>query len=519
VANDQRPNDKQIPETDSGEPPRIGTDEWVAQAASRRRQAHGFSGWLVTRWESVPLGWRYGLVLSFLILVPLITNTQAVLDLLGISNNAFIVRTATRFLVFALLAIGLNVVVGYAGLLDLGYVAFYGIAGYLYAYLSSDFVRIGSLGIDGLHVPALVSIPLIIIITAMVGWLIGTISLRLSGDYLAIVTLGFGQVFVQLVLTSTRVRVPWQDRPVNFTRGPNGINRLDDLTIFGYTFESTIQYYYLLLVLLALVYVGVRHLNYSRIGRAWRSVREDELAAEVMGAPTGRLKILAFVIGAGIAALAGSVDAAWQGNVVPVPRYSVLTLINLYAMVVLGGIGSLTGVVIGAFTFTVLPEVLRSSAVAGVIFYGAGLLGLLFLLKPFKRFLFVLAGTIASGAILKLLVTTLFPGVHAGLPEPGSLLNQAVRSWLLIPTNFEVVGNIVTILCALVLLLTILAKRRPGLYYPLLGLAIYMLTFAWETRLALEPSATRILIVGATLVVLMIVRPQGLLGKPEVRVV
>ena len=509
-------HDPPPPESGPDPSPRIGSDEWVAQAETRRQTRSGVWGRIATAWEAVPLGWRYGLVLLLLVLAPVVTGSQWFLDAAGISNDAFILRTGARFLIFAMLAIGLNVVVGYAGLLDLGYVAFFGIAGYLYAYLSSSFVTIG--GLEGIHLPALLSLPLVVVVTAVIGRLVGLVSLRLSGDYLAIVTLGFGQVFVQLALTATRVRVPWRTRPVDFTRGPNGINRLDDISLFGFTFESTLQYYYLFLVLLVLIYVAVRHLNLSRIGRAWRSVREDELAAEVMGTPTNRMKLLAFTIGAAIAAVAGAVDAAWQGNVVPVPRYSVLTLINLYAMMVLGGIGSLPGVVIGAFIFTVLPEFLRNITLAGFIFYGASLVGLLVLLRPWRRFVAVLAGTVAVGLVIKGLVRLFAPGLDVGLNEPGSFLNRLVQSWLVIPDNFKTVGNVVVVLAVLALLSAILVRNRGRLFYPLVGASIYLFAFAWETRLALEPAATRIIIVGATLVVLMIVRPQGLLGKAEVRV-
>ncbi len=510
---------EQIPPSDNHPQPepRIGTDEWVAQAESRKRRRSGFWGGAADRWERVPLGWRYALVIALLIVAPLLTGTQGFLELIGSSNNDFIVRTGARFLIFAIMAIGLNVVVGYAGLLDLGYVAFYGLAGYFYAYTSSDFVTVFSS--NGIHLPSLVSVPLIILATALVGALIGAMSLRLSGDYLAIVTLGFGLVFVQLALTLTRVKLPWLERPVDLTRGPNGINRLDDISLFGFTFNSTLRYYYLFLVLLALVYLAVHNLNASRIGRAWRAIREDELAAEVMGTPTGRLKLLAFAIGAGIAALAGSVEAAWLANVVPVPRYSALTLINLYAMVVLGGIGSLPGVVLGAFIFTVLPEVLRSITLASFFFYGLGLLGVWGVLKSWRRFTLVVGGTVLGGLLLKLLVRLAWPGLDANALQTGSWLNRLVQNWLVLPSNYQTVGNVVTIAAIFVLLTAILFKHKPRLFDVLLGLTLYAFAFAWETRLALEPSATRILIVGVTLVVLMIVRPQGLLGKAEVKVV
>ena len=506
-----------MPEIDikTDPPTRVGVDEWVSQVEKRREPSKGFFGPLARGWVAIPLAWRYALMILLLLIAPIVTNTGPVLAFLAISDNAFIVRLLAQFLIFAMLAIGLNVVVGYAGLLDLGYVAFYGVAGYLYAYLSSDFVQIG--GLKGLHLPSLVSVPLIIVFTMLVGWLLGFISLRLSGDYLAIITLGFGLVFINFVLAATRIQFWWLDHPVDLTRGPNGINDLDHIALFGYTFESTLQNYYLFFALLILVYIVVHNLNQARLGRAWRAMRQDELAAEVMGMPTRRLKLMAFAIGAGIAALVACVDAGWQGNVVPNPRYNVLTLINLYAMIVLGGIGSLPGVVLGAFIFTTVPEALRNIQLAGLLFYGMGLIGLLAWLRPFKRLFVVLGGTIIGGLLLKVAVIALWPGFQAGAPPPGSILNQLAQRWLLIPQDFTLAGNLATGSALLLLLLTILVKSHWRWW--LLGLTLYLFAFAWETRLAIEPAATRILIVGTTLVVLMIVRPQGLLGKPEVKVV
>jgi branched-chain amino acid transport system permease protein len=488
----------------------IGVDDWVAQAGQRRRRRSGVWGALANSWEAIPLLWRTGLAALLLILAPLITNTAPVLDLLEISNNDFIIRIGATFLAFAILAIGLNVVVGYAGLLDLGYVAFFGLAGYAYAYLASDFIG------DGIHLPSLLSLPLIVAFTALVGWLLGTVSLRLIGDYLAIVTLGFGLLFVQLTTTLTRVSFFWLDRPVDLTCGPNGINNLDGIALFGYEFRSTVQYYYLFLVLLGLVVLIVHHLNQSRLGRAWRAMREDELAAEVMGMPTRRLKLMAFAIGAAIAALAGVVFAAWQGNVVPT-RYNVLALINLYAMIVLGGLGSLPGVIIGAFVFTTLPEILRSVVVASFLFYVGGLIGLIWWLKPSSKLILILGGTIVAGILLKLLVNLIWPGFDTGVaPAEGSFLNQWAQSWLIIPENFKTAGNIVISLAIVTLLLTVLVKNSGR--WPLLGLTIYLFIFAWETRLATEPAVTRVLVIGVTLVVLMIARPQGLLGKLRVEI-
>ncbi len=515
------------PEAPSYDPPRIGVDEWVAQVDERQKNPTGLWGTITARWQSIPLPIRIAFVALFLILAPIITNTTPVLAMLGISNNNFIVRIGATCLAFSILAIGLNVVVGYAGLLDLGYIAFYGLAGYAYAYLSSDFIG------AGVHVPYIISIPLIVAFTALVGYLLGSLAIRLYGDYLAIVTLGFGLLFFQLTQTLTRVKFFWLDRPVDLTRGPNGINNLDDIPlitahieasiayayiyIFGSEFTPNIKYYFFFLIMLGLVVLMVHHLNQSRLGRGWRAMREDDLAAEVMGMPVRHLKLTAFAVGAGIAAFAGVVFAAWQGNVAPI-RYNVLALINLYAMVVLGGLGSLPGAIIGAFIFVTLPEILRNVVAAGFIFYVGGLIALIAWLKPSKRLVAVLGGTFVAGVLLKVLVNMVWPGLDAGIaPTEGSFLNHWAQSWLIIPHNFKVVGNIAIGLGVASLLVTVSFKN--WWRYIFLGLTIYLFIFSWETRLAVEPTVTRILVVGTSLVVLMVTRPQGLLGKIRVEIV
>jgi branched-chain amino acid transport system permease protein len=422
------------PEPATASVQRMGQDEWVAQAEQRQRRYGGLWDNLVERWRAIPVVGRIAFWAILLLIAPFLTNTSPVLAWLGISNNDFILRIGATFLAFSILALGLNVVVGYAGLLDLGYVAFFGLAGYAYAYLSSDFIQ------GGVHIPTIISIPLIIALTALVGWLLGALSIRLYGDYLAIVTLGFGLLFVQLTTSLTRVSLPWLAGPIDLTRGPNGINNLDDVGLFGFETKSTLGYYYLLLVLLALVLLMVHHLDQSRLGRAWRALREDELAAEVMGMPTRRLKMIAFAIGAGIAGLVGTVHAAWQSNVVP-NRYDVFSLIELYAMIVLGGLGSLPGVILGAFIFTTLPEILRSVELAGFLFYLGGLAGLIGWLKSSRRLIMVIGGTILGGLLLKLVVNLLWPGFDTGTaPAAGSFLNQWVQSWLVMPANFKTIG-------------------------------------------------------------------------------
>lgn len=497
----------------------MNRDEWVAQIDARRQPRRGVAAKIVAAWTTMPSSLRYALIVALALAFPLLTSHDALLGALGLGNNAFILRTAVRFFTFAILACGLTVVVGYAGLLDLGYIAFMGLAGYFYAYLSSEFVQIAGVIPYGLAVPSWISVPLIVGVVAAIGCGIGAISIRLSSDYLTIVTLGFGQLFLQLALTMTRVTIPGRGRPVDFTHGPNGITHLDNIKLFGYEFTSTLDYYYLFFVLLVSVYLLVHHLNHSRIGRWWRALREDELAAEVMGIPTRRLKLLAFAIGAAIAALAGSVDAAFQGNVAPNPRYSTFTLINLYGMVVLGGVGSLPGAVIGALCFVLLPELLRDVTLAGYLFYGTLLVTLMATLRPWARAVLHLGLTLLGGLLLKGLVNFVMPGFDRGDPPTGSLLNAWVQRWLVIPVDYASMGNVVTGAAVLLLLGALLLGHRSRWHHLLVGVSVYALAFAWETTLATNAAASRILIVGLTLVVLMIKRPQGLLGKMEVKIV
>ena len=277
----------------------------------------------VDRFEQLPPLVRYGALILPLLLWPAIANTD------------YLLQVGVDTLIYVLLALGLNVAVGWAGLLDLGYIAFFGFGAYGYALLDS--------GQFDLHLQAQWAIPLVVAGTVVLGFLLGLPSRRLSGDYLAIVTLFFFQVFLTLLNNADRLNIPGFGAQ-DITGGPNGISDIDPFTFFGVTLTTVTQYYYVAVAAIAIVMTALYLVNHSRTGRAWRAMREDELAAEVMSMPVDWLKLLAFAFGAGVAGLTGTILAAQQGAVFPV-NFDLTILITLYAMVILGGTGSLGGVV------------------------------------------------------------------------------------------------------------------------------------------------------------------------------
>lgn len=280
-------------------------------------------------------------------------------------GNAW-VRIADMALLYVLLALGLNIVVGYAGLLDLGYVAFFAIGAYMFGLLASpqltdNFPAIAALFPDGLHTPLWLVIPLSAAIAGVFGVLLGAPTLRLRGDYLAIVTLGFGEII--------RVFLNNLDHPVNLTNGPKGMGQIDSISFFGlnlgkklsvgdFELASVSLYYYLFLVLVVVSVVICHRLELSRVGRAWMAIREDEIAAKAMGINTRNLKLLAFGMGATFGGVSGAMFAAFQGFISP-ESFSLMESVMIVAMVVLGGIGHLPGVILGAVLLASLPEVLR----------------------------------------------------------------------------------------------------------------------------------------------------------------
>jgi len=276
---------------------------------------------------------------------------------------------ASQVLIFAAAAMGLNIVVGLAGLLDLGYIAFLGAGAYVGATLStSAFATIGW------KPPFFVVVLVGACVSATLGLIIGAPTLRVSGDYLAIVTLGFGEIF-----RLSMGNLDGNNGP-DLTHGPNGIPAIPDLTIGSFNFGDThtllgiplarfSNYYFLLLVLIAFIILVFSRLNNSRIGRGWVAIREDEKAAEAMGVNVFGLKILAFVVGAFLAGMAGTIKAHQDISVTP-DQYIFLESAFLLAAIVLGGMGTIAGVLIGAVILKLLPEKLRFFADYRLLLFG-----------------------------------------------------------------------------------------------------------------------------------------------------
>ncbi len=271
-------------------------------------------------------------------------------------GNAWL-RILNFAMLYIMLALGLNIVVGFAGLLDLGYIAFYAVGAYLYALLASPHF--------GLHWPVWAILPLGSVVAGGAGALLGAPTLRLRGDYLAIVTLGFGEII--------RIFMNNLNAPVNITNGPQGISSIDPfhvggvtlakpLSVLGVTVPSLHAYYYLFLGLaLVIIFVTIR-LEDSRIGRAWVAIREDEIAAKACGINVRNIKLLAFSMGATFGGVAGGLFASFQGFVSP-ESFGLMESIMVLCMVVLGGMGHIPGVILGGILLTILPEAFRHAAV------------------------------------------------------------------------------------------------------------------------------------------------------------
>jgi ABC-type branched-subunit amino acid transport system permease subunit len=475
--------------------PAIGQDEWVARHGERRSGRAGPLGTIDERLHRVPWwGWLVFFAAAFA-LMP------------AVAHSTYVHRVAFDTVLYMLLALGLNVVVGWGGLLDLGFVAFYGIGAYTYAMLSSDKF--------GVHAPTLVVIPFVIIVGATCGFLVGLPSRRLSGDYLAIVTLFFLEIFLTLATNGDQVFGH------DFTGGSNGILNVDPLHIFGHDLvvqhggAFALTYLYVAVAVFIVVYVALHFVNHSRTGRAWRSQREDPLAAEAMGMPVNLIKLMAFSFGAAIAALTGTLFASLSGSVFPL-TFSFPLLITVYTMVILGGQGNMAGVTVGAVLVSVLLELLRDPGDARILFYAIGLIAILMAFGRTRKLAIVLGATVLFGFAAHGIAGSINNDWISGPAASG--FDKALSHWVIIPTHLvNWLGPVSYItLVVLVLALTLL---RGWARYILLVPTIYLGTFVWENVLLAQPDATRYIVLGVMLIVLMIVRPNGLFGERRVEIV
>jgi branched-chain amino acid transport system permease protein len=479
------------PPQQSPEQPRIGVDEWVASAEGRRRRS--VASRIGEVYEQTPAALKLvALALPFAVF-PLFVDSD------------YLMQVGVDTLIFVLLALGLNVVVGWVGLLDLGFVAFAGVGAYLFAAVSSEYA--------GRQWDATLAIPAIAVAVAAVGLLVGLPSRRLVGDYLAIVTLFFLQIWLVVLINAS------------FTRGPNGISNIYPLELLGRQVTSLDGLYYVCLVAFVLIVAIAYLLNRSRTGRAWRALREDELAAELMTMPVNRLKLMAFAVGAGIAGVAGALYAPVQGAVFPA-NFDIVVLITVYAMVVLGGAGSLVGVTVGAVVINASLEILRDPSDASWLFYAALVLTLLVLIRPWWLSFAVLGGTVVFGLVVHEVAEQVRPSLVEGTPVGEARIDELVETWVLLPQNIVTADGLPAgaagrlLYLALVASILALVLVRNWIWRAVaLVPVLYLAAVVWENILLPQPAVARYVLIGAMLVGLMAVRPQGLFGRQRVEIV
>jgi branched-chain amino acid transport system permease protein len=483
------PNAPAIP--DEADRPRIGVDEWVRSHEGRVLRG----GRLRQEVDRIPRPWVFAAFAVVAACLPFVTN------------NDYVIRVGFDTLLYMLLALGLNLVVGWSGLLDLGYVAFYGTGAYIYAMLASPKF--------GLHWPTPAVILVVVLATVVLGFLVGLPSRRLVGDYLAIVTLFFLQFWVTVVNNGSRLSLLGFTHSKDITGGPNGIANIDPFHLFGHQLTSLEGYFWVALVMFVVVIGALYLVDRSRTGRAWRSLREDPLAAELMGMPVNRLKLVAFAFGAGVAGLTGTLFASLN-TAVFAADFDVPLLITVYAMVILGGAGSLGGVILGAIVVNVSLEVLRTPDHATWLFYAALVLAVAWAVRPWRWFAGVVAGTIAFGFAAHAIAHAIDASWTGGSVEAAGWLGDHLSNWVIVPRNPGNVGDyaFVLLILALLFLTTLRDWQRKVFLVPV----VYLGAFVWENRLVQEPSITRLILLGALLIVLMNARPQGIVGTARVEI-
>jgi branched-chain amino acid transport system permease protein len=485
--------------------PQIGVDEWVKRSGERIAGPGG----LIRLAERTP---PILLLVAFIALacaIPLVTS------------NGYVIGVDADTLLYVLLAMGLNVAVGWAGILDLGYVVFYGFAAYLFAELSSAHYDI--------HWATWQTVPLVVAATVLLGFVLALPSRRLNGDYLAIVMLFFLQMFNNFTTNGYAWNWLGLTGAHDVTGGPTGVTNIDPFRVFGHVMgPGPRDYVFVSAAGIFVVAILFHYVNRSRTGRAWRALREDPLAAEMMGIPVKWLSLLAVAVGAGVAGFAGSVNGAYYQGVFP-DTFMFPLLITVYAMVILGGAGSLGGVVFGAVVVNVLLEVLRTPDHARWVFYVAMLAGLVAKLRPWRLLGALVVGIAVFGVVVHAIVGAVWArGVGGPIATgPTSFTTHGVwatliRHWMLLPKNTYTaedyrIGNYAfVIVIALVLACTVIKGwKRWALLVP----TIWGASFVWETVLIEQNPIVRPLFLGVILIVLMATRPAGLFGKTRVEIV
>ena len=488
---DSTPHDSQTP----SEGPAVGQDEWVARHGERQAGRGGPLGTIESRLRRVPWWVWLALFVCAFSAFPLF------------EQSGYVRLVAFDTVLYMLLALGLNVVVGWGGLLDLGFVAFYGIGAYTYAFLDSPQF--------GLHLPTIVTVPVVVVVGALIGLMVGLPSRRLSGDYLAIVTLFFLQLFQTLATNGDNVSGH------NITGGPFGILNVDPFSFFGHDLVVAnqgvfaVSYLYVALAFFTIVFVALRFVNLSRTGRAWRSLREDPLAAEAMGMPVNRLKLVAFATGAAVAALTGTLFAALTGSVFPLAFYFVL-LITIYTMVILGGSGSQAGVVLGAIIIGPLLEALRDPNKSRAIFFIVLVGGLALAARKSRALAVTAVALVVFGFVVHAIAGQLHSSWVAG--EHAGGLAGFLAEWVVAPAELArwvaPVTSVGTI-AAILLVTQLKGVWRLDALVP----TLYLAAFVWENVMLAKPEPARYIVLGLILIGLMILRPNGLLGERRVEIV
>jgi ABC-type branched-subunit amino acid transport system permease subunit len=468
---------------------KIGVDEWVAQSGERRDRGSGWRGVLGQLDDRIGWWQRLGIATLAGIAFGLVTG------------NVNLLTVGFTCLLYAILSVGLNVAAGWSGLLDLGYIAFVGFGAYGYALFSST--ALGSGGTGGLHLAGFESFPIVMITGGLLGVVIGLVALRLDGDYLAIVTLFVGQAFMEIV----------NNVDPGTLGGVNGIFGLDSLHGLSGDVTSPRGYYWVALIIIVCL-AGILHLlDTSRTGRAWRALRDDQLAADAMTIPVNKLKVMAFSFSAAIGALGGALFASQQTSVFPT-NFTENILILIYACLVLGGTGSIAGAIAGGIIVWALEQMLSSPLDAGYLFYGIILLTLVLRVRPWRSLVAVLAGIVAFGYIANAIVGAISSSATAGSPGSAGWIGHAVNGWVIVPKDAVGFGNVLFILviCLVLALMRLDGWRRLALIVP----TVYLAACCWESRLVVNPAITTQIMLGVILIVTMAARPNGLLGAHRV---